>query len=95
MGSEPPTPGKLASATGRKNRCTIKELCQIQFPYEHVPAGTWVAPDEFVKACIGPNCCLALARAVVRLCSGEASYVTEQTLVVDGGTELRRPWKDG
>jgi 3-oxoacyl-[acyl-carrier protein] reductase len=35
-----------------------------------------------------------IARAVVWLCSDEASYVTGQTIVVDGGTQLRRAWKD-
>jgi NAD(P)-dependent dehydrogenase (short-subunit alcohol dehydrogenase family) len=35
-----------------------------------------------------------VGNAIVWLCSTEASYVTGQTLVVDGGTQLRRPWRD-
>ena len=35
-----------------------------------------------------------VANAIVWLCSDEASYVTGQTLVVDGGTQLRRKWQD-
>jgi hypothetical protein len=35
-----------------------------------------------------------LARFVDEQRSRHRSYVTRQTLVVDGGTQLRRPWSD-